>query len=154
MISSLFALGYHEQLGDVHTTPEFLRELRFVAFSRTYSADKNCSIFLGRPPRMSKRYCPTTDRPEMWHDDERFTYRADTRVHGVCASLKEDILDLKREDQTTRLQKARSVTASTRSRKPTLTQSASCDWLLHPNGLRYQKHSAFKSRCRPAVFVQ
>lgn len=49
--------------------------------------------------------------PELWHDDERFTYRADTRVHGICASLKEDILDLQKQDQDPKLQKARSVTS-------------------------------------------
>ena len=109
VISSLFALGYHEQLGHPSITPPFLRELRFVAFSRTYSADKNCSIFLGRPPRMLKRYCPTADLPQIWEEDERFSYRADTRVHGICASLKEDILDLKGEDQVMKMQKARYV---------------------------------------------
>lgn len=106
VVSSLFALGYHEQLGHPSTTPPFLRELRFVAYSRTYSADKNCSIFLGRPPRMLKRYCPTADLPEMWEPGERFSYRADTRVHGICASLKEDVLDLQRDDHDTRMQKA------------------------------------------------
>jgi hypothetical protein len=102
-------LGYHEQLGIPSVTPSFLRELRFVAFSRTYSADKNCSIFLGRPPRMLKRYCPTADIPENWEPDKCFTYRADTRVHGICASLKEDILNLKGEDHVSRMQKARYV---------------------------------------------
>lgn len=107
VVSSLFALGYHEQLGHPAVTPPFLRELRFVAHSRTYSADKNCSIFLGRPPRMLKRYCPTAGLPEAWEPDERFSYRADTRVHGICALLKEDVLDLERDDQLTRVQKAR-----------------------------------------------
>lgn len=108
-MSSLFALGYHEQLGDPSTTPSFLRELRFVAFSRTYSADKNCSIFLGRPPRMLKRYCPTAHLPELWDSEEHFTYRADTRVHHICASLKEDVLELQRDEQAVRLEKARCV---------------------------------------------
>lgn len=106
VVSSLFALGYHEQLGHPSVTPPFLRDLRFVAYSRTYSADKNCSIFLGRPPRMLKRYCPTADLAEVWEPNERFSYRADTRVHGICASLKEDVLDLQRDDQVTRMQKA------------------------------------------------
>lgn len=109
VISSLFALGYHEQLGDASSTPAFLRELRFVAFSRTYSADKNCSIFLGRPPRMLKEYCPTACMPETWTGNERFTYRADTRVHSICALLKEDVLNLQRQEQATKLQRARFV---------------------------------------------
>ncbi|KAH7084001.1 hypothetical protein FB567DRAFT_96175 [Paraphoma chrysanthemicola] len=100
VVSSLFALGYHEQLGDITSTPPFLRELRHVVFSRAYSADKNCSIFLGRPPRMLKRYCETAQEKETWSADEHFTYRADTRVHFICASLKDDILDLQKEDQS------------------------------------------------------
>lgn len=61
---------------------------------------------------MLKRYCPTADLPDMWEADERFSYRADTRVHGVFASLKEDVLDLQREDQITRTQKAAWVSHS------------------------------------------
>ena len=57
---------------------------------------------------MQKRYCPTVGTPEVGNHDERFTYRADTRVRGICASLKEDVLDLQREDQM-ELQKARFV---------------------------------------------
>lgn len=66
---------------------------------------------------MLKRYCPTADLPEMWEADERFSYRADTRVHGVFASLKEDVLDLQTEDQNTRMQKAAYVSL------PFLTQA-------------------------------
>ncbi|KAF2020495.1 hypothetical protein BU24DRAFT_445707 [Aaosphaeria arxii CBS 175.79] len=109
VVSSLFALGYHEQLGDPSTTAPFLRELRFVAFSRTYSADKNCSIFLGRPPRMLKSYCPTANLPDTWALDEVFTYRADTRVHHLCASLKEDVLNLHKEPHEVRLQRANHI---------------------------------------------
>ncbi|KAF2025160.1 hypothetical protein EK21DRAFT_104174 [Setomelanomma holmii] len=93
VVSSLFALGYHEQLGDVRKAPPFLRELCF-----------NCSIFLGRPPRMLKRYCATAHTQETWGVVEHFTYRVDTRVHGICASLQDEILDLAKQDQITKTQ--------------------------------------------------
>lgn len=48
---------------------------------------------------MLKRYCATAQETETWAEDEHFTYRADTRVHMICASLKDDILDLQKEDQ-------------------------------------------------------
>ncbi|XPS75913.1 hypothetical protein M3J09_007977 [Ascochyta lentis] len=69
----------------------------------------SCSIFLGRPPRMLKRYCPIADLPETWEAGERFSYRADTRVHGICALLKEDVLDLQKENQIIRIQRANNI---------------------------------------------
>lgn len=56
---------------------------------------------------MLKRFYPTVELQANWEPDERFTYRADTRMHGICASLKEDILNLKSGDQLSRIQKAR-----------------------------------------------
>src|SRR6478736_6604121 len=55
--SSLFALGYHQQLESSGPIPPFLRSLRQAAFACSYSADKNVSIFLGRPPRISRKFC-------------------------------------------------------------------------------------------------
>lgn len=54
VISSLFALGYHEQIGN--KSPPFLSNLRKAAFARAYSADKNIAVFLGRPPRLHRKY--------------------------------------------------------------------------------------------------
>lgn len=64
---------------------------------------------------MLKRYCPTADLPEVWESDERFSYRADTRVHGICASLKEDVLELHKDDQITRIHKAKCVCLSNKN---------------------------------------
>ncbi|KAH8585313.1 hypothetical protein B0O99DRAFT_657354 [Bisporella sp. PMI_857] len=107
--SSLFALGYNENIG--HETlhvPNFITELRKAAFSRIYSADKNLAVFLGRPPRIVKAYCDLqlpSNIPGMWDvnnngDDttaDVINYTADTRCSALFASLKEEILELFRD---------------------------------------------------------
>ncbi|KAF4839579.1 hypothetical protein CGCSCA4_v011088 [Colletotrichum siamense] len=110
VIASITALGYHQKPSGPVSAPLFLVELRKTAFARIYSADKNFSIFLGRSPRLSKRFChlqvpqgrlildseeqdqPTSDKTEDWTQDAQACYRADTRWSAQCASLKEDIL--------------------------------------------------------------
>lgn len=115
VISSLFALGYHRQPDMQPNVPAFLQELRMTAFGRAYSADKNVSIFLGRPPRLHRRYCSfqlpratgTTIRggdrsplshPVNWTSDDTFTYVTDTKWSTICAILKSDLLDILEED--------------------------------------------------------
>ncbi|EKV07324.1 ATP adenylyltransferase, C-terminal [Penicillium digitatum] len=101
-ISSTFALGYHENIEIKAGLPPFLKELRKTAFARIYSADKNVAIFLGRPPRMNKRFChfqiPSCRNAKEgsadWTPDAEPGYRADTRWSALCASLKEEIWEL------------------------------------------------------------
>ncbi|CAG7924654.1 unnamed protein product [Penicillium olsonii] len=99
-ISSTFALGYHENIEAKLGIPTFLKELRKTAFARIYSADKNIAIFLGRPPRMNKRFChfqiPACRNAQgsEWTHDAEAGYRADTRWSALCASLKEEIWEL------------------------------------------------------------
>ncbi|KAF0326719.1 fusarisetin A cluster transcription factor fsa6 [Colletotrichum asianum] len=110
VIASITALGYHQKPPGPASAPLFLVELRKTAFARIYSADKNFSIFLGRSPRLSKRFChlqvpqgrlildseesdqPASDKTEDWTQDAQACYRADTRWSAQCASLKENIL--------------------------------------------------------------
>lgn len=112
LISSLLALGYHENVAPIAGTPRFLIELRKTAFARTYSADKNVSMFLGRPPRICKKFChfklprcPPGDDDNAspsdshlarheWRPDVSMSYRAETRWSALCASIKEEILEL------------------------------------------------------------
>lgn len=111
VIASIYALGYHENIESKPKTPRFLVELRRTVFARTYSADKNVSIFLGRPLRMSKRFCyfqiprcpPEDEDPSSmnhqsgiddWKPDAYLNYRAETRWSALCASIKEEILEL------------------------------------------------------------
>ncbi|CAG8139530.1 unnamed protein product [Penicillium salamii] len=99
-ISSTFALGYHENIEAKVGIPTFLKELRKTAFARIYSADKNIAIFLGRPPRMNKRFChfqiPACHNAHgsEWTPDAEPGYRADTRWSALCASLKEEVWEL------------------------------------------------------------
>ncbi|KAJ5132889.1 hypothetical protein N7448_007047 [Penicillium atrosanguineum] len=104
VISSTFALGYHENLEMKLGIPTFLMELRKTAFARIYSADKNIAIFLGRPPRMNRRFChfqipsdhptPRQGNPNEWDPDSKPGYRADTRWSALCAFLKEEVWEL------------------------------------------------------------
>ncbi|KAJ5155591.1 hypothetical protein N7492_008394 [Penicillium capsulatum] len=111
VISSTFALGYHENLEAKPGIPRFLVELRKTAFARIYSADKNIAIFLGRPPRMNKRFChfqipscqtsvqPTPIAGSDWDPEAKAGYRSDTRWSALCASLKEEIWELLQDKQ-------------------------------------------------------
>lgn len=95
-------------------TPRFIVELRKTAFGRVYSADKNISLFLGRPLRLSKRFChfqvPDSRLPidcdsssttqleplesSQWAPNSKMNYRAETAWTALCASVKEDIMEL------------------------------------------------------------
>lgn len=109
VISSIYALGLHQQAStDNNSFPPFLLELRRLTFALTYSADKNVSIFLGRPPRIHLKYCklilPRSDgqivEPWMttWPQDMPFDYVADIRWGALCGILKEDIMELSSMD--------------------------------------------------------
>ncbi|KAL4812584.1 hypothetical protein BDW67DRAFT_193577 [Aspergillus spinulosporus] len=118
LIASIYALGYHEKLDNYPNCPQFLTELRKAVFARVYSGDKNVAIFLGRPPRMDKRFChfqvPSSTTAEdiwllssaspgdvediaEWRPDTRASFMAESRWTAMCAYLKEDILCLQRE---------------------------------------------------------
>jgi hypothetical protein len=56
VIASIYALGYHENVEHKPNSPQFLTDLRKTVFARAFSGDKNVAIFLGRPPRMSKKF--------------------------------------------------------------------------------------------------
>ncbi|KAK1493545.1 hypothetical protein CABS01_11714 [Colletotrichum abscissum] len=91
-------------------TPYFLVQLRKMAFARIYSADKNVSLFLDRPLRMSKRFChfhlpdtlpPSETSPSdarrglvYWLPNSAMDYRSETRWSALCASIKEEIMEL------------------------------------------------------------
>ncbi|CAG7933522.1 unnamed protein product [Penicillium olsonii] len=110
--ASLFALGYHQQkAGSFEGVPDFTSTLRLTAFCRTYSADKNVSIFLGRPPRIIRKFChfylPSSDlqppqeasrKPPAWSQARGPNFTTDSRWAALCAILKEDILDLYTKD--------------------------------------------------------
>ncbi|KAJ4304884.1 hypothetical protein N0V90_000412 [Kalmusia sp. IMI 367209] len=94
VISSLYALGYHERLGVNPTVSTSLRSLRELAFARTFSGDRNVSLFLGRPPRMDHKHCLWLPRQLQWDPDAKVDYGAETRWSAICAVLKGETLDL------------------------------------------------------------
>lgn len=80
-INALFGRGIHQRLDrnndrdkdrdkDSGALPFFLVELRKHVFALLYSSDINFSVFLGRPPRISKRHCvihmPLDVNPEAY----------------------------------------------------------------------------------------
>ncbi|EME44985.1 hypothetical protein DOTSEDRAFT_70886 [Dothistroma septosporum NZE10] len=68
---AIVALGLHQgNLVDSHT-PFFLAELRKKLFISAYGHDKVVATFLGRPPRLSHRYCKM-EYPLDLSDDELF----------------------------------------------------------------------------------
>ncbi|VUC35885.1 unnamed protein product [Clonostachys rosea] len=118
VITSVMSLGYHETFGSSKEVPTFLINIRRVAFCRAYSADKNWAIFLGRPPRLPQKYCnlpaaicaPSLSNNEknglalladqdvpQWEPDTGMSTWAETRWASICASLKEEILELFRD---------------------------------------------------------
>lgn len=109
-MSSLYALGYHERVNVTALAPVTLEGLRSAAFCRAYSADKNVSIFLGRPPRMHRKHSSlnmtSDDISHLFNDSshsEAFDYTLETRLTVACAVLKERVLDLARVgDETVR----------------------------------------------------
>ncbi|KAJ8110966.1 hypothetical protein OPT61_g6327 [Boeremia exigua] len=118
VITSLISLGYHEDLGSPGEVPPFLIDIRRTALCRAYSADKNWSVFLGRPPRLLKRYCnlyatiglcsgndhnngtamSTQADALRWSAESEMSIWTETRWSCITASLKEEILDLFRDE--------------------------------------------------------
>ncbi|KAJ5293032.1 uncharacterized protein N7443_008985 [Penicillium atrosanguineum] len=149
--ASLFALGYHQQQTETfRAAPLFLRDIRQIAFCRTYSADKNVSIFLGRPPRIIRKFCHfglpgnhvlssqvATRRPATWGPTERPDFVTDSRWAALCAIIKEDILDLFTvEDYDERYRRARPIDVDTHAQWNGVPESYRLDCNLKACGRR------------------
>lgn len=125
VISSIFALGYHEQVGGNQSVPPFLEDLRQAAVESAYSADKNVSIFLGRPPRLLRRYCRSCfstgelhsfedkslpKRDLQWMTQKPYLYKTEIYWSFRCAFFKEQVLELLQiKDHEERQKQAQSV---------------------------------------------
>lgn len=68
---AIVALGLHQGNRVDAETPFFLAELRKKLFISAYGHDKVVATFLGRPPRLSQRYCHM-EYPLDLSDDELF----------------------------------------------------------------------------------
>ncbi|KAF2225364.1 hypothetical protein BDZ85DRAFT_194237 [Elsinoe ampelina] len=149
VISSLFALGHHRQTEVRTFLPPFVIEMRRTAFARAYSADKNVSIFLGRPPRLHRRYCqfylPHSailirggDRNPLrsavtWLEDDLFNYTTDTKWAAICGILKADLLDIMEEDDSD----------ERRARIDVVVECAKIQWEAFPSHLRLNQPLRF-----------
>lgn len=68
---AVIAMGLHQGNNADANTPFFLAELRKKIFISAYGHDKVVATFLGRPPRLSHRYCKM-DWPLDLSDDQLF----------------------------------------------------------------------------------
>ncbi|KAH8891240.1 hypothetical protein GQ53DRAFT_841627 [Thozetella sp. PMI_491] len=146
--SSLFAIGYHEKIEIGPRTPLFLADLRRNAFARIYSADKNMSLFLGRPCRINRRFChfqipsnnpkgltaesesASPEQGNVWAAEEEINFLADTKWTAICAILKEEILELFRDtDRDRKLRLAMEI-----------QQRAEVNWSYLPPHFRLEKN--------------
>ena len=57
LTSAVFALGLHIDGKNDQGAPLYLIELRRRVFALAYEIDKSLATFVGRPPRLSKRFC-------------------------------------------------------------------------------------------------
>lgn len=61
-LNTVITMGLHQKIEANERLPFFLAEMRKRAFVAVYSSEISVSAFLGRPPRISYRYC-TLDPP-------------------------------------------------------------------------------------------
>ena len=66
--SAIFALGFHKGFQDGDSGPAYLVELRRRVVAMAHEQDKGLATFVGRPPRLSRRYC-VVDLPLDLSDD-------------------------------------------------------------------------------------
>lgn len=101
-------MGYHQETSEDEKTPWFLVQLRRIIFIFSFATDKSLSAFLGRPPRLSQKYCllqvpiDLDDREILleghelqnaiarvsesgWSTSGRFTRATSARLHAMNA---------------------------------------------------------------------
>lgn len=114
LCDALVAMGLH-QIRSSPETPFFLAELRKKIFCSSYSRDKVTATFLGRPPRLSYRYCKMVSRTWLMASDSRSLYHqvmpldlSDEQIFMEGADLQEALntLDSQGWNQTGNLNRA------------------------------------------------
>lgn len=79
-------MGIHQGNATDSETPFFLAELRKRIFTSVYGHDKILATFLGRPPRLSHRYCKM-EMPLDLSDDQLFNSGTGPEQDAIVASL-------------------------------------------------------------------
>lgn len=112
----LVLMGLHQEKKMNASTSFFVCQLRIRMFEEVYGHDKAMATFLGRPPRLSHRYCvlqlplDLTDNemllegPELevalskledgWNTENQFHRVTWRRVWAQHARIREDILEI------------------------------------------------------------
>ncbi len=67
--SAVFAMGLHQEIVVTSEIPRWLAEMRKQLMNFAYTLDINLSLFVGRPPRISSRYC-SLDLPFALDNDQ------------------------------------------------------------------------------------
>ena len=113
---TVILLGYHQEKRVDELTPFYVVEFRIRLFDQIYGTDKYISTFLGRPPRLSHRYCVTQLPSDLsdeemclegadlqaaiarldrgWNTKNRFNRSTWRRVWSQHARIREDILEI------------------------------------------------------------
>jgi chromatin structure-remodeling complex subunit RSC3/30 len=118
LATALFAMGLHQDIKDSPEVPFWLTEFRKRSVGLIYGLDKMLSVFLGRPPRTSHRYCSIVypldldleeldlEGPELtrklasldkvtgWNSDGAMRKSSHTRCFVIINRIREDILEL------------------------------------------------------------
>ncbi|TKX20935.1 fungal specific transcription factor domain-containing protein 53 [Elsinoe australis] len=116
VINTCIHLGLHQEKCQDEHTPFIVNETRIRLFDMLYGHDKSLSTFLGRPPRLSHRYCvlqlplDLSDEEMMldgqalemaisnldngWNTQGRLHRSTWKRVWAAHAQLREDILEV------------------------------------------------------------
>ena len=115
--TTVFALGLHQEIKASPDVPFWLAEIRKRCFATVYAVDKLMATFVGRPPRISRRYCSIqipldieiadlalSDEDlnlklsqldhEGWNHDGTLRRSAYMRTFLVTSRIREDILEI------------------------------------------------------------
>lgn len=115
--TTVFALGLHQEIKVSPEVPFWLAEIRKRCLATTYAVDKLMATFVGRPPRISRRYCSIqlpldieiadlalSDEelnvklsqldPDGWYHDSTMRRSAYMRTFVLTSRIREDILEI------------------------------------------------------------
>ncbi|RMZ89959.1 hypothetical protein DV736_g2799, partial [Chaetothyriales sp. CBS 134916] len=137
--TAIFARGYHQEIKDEVRLPFWMIEMRRRTLTNAYTLDKVLCTFVGRPPRISQRYCSiqlpvdldygelalegaelraalSTIDQNGWNTNFKGRKSCYQRVHIFSTLLREEVLELSlgppREDM---LEKAMDIMARNQS---------------------------------------
>ena len=165
--TTVFALGLHQEIKTSPEVPLWLAEIRKRCFATVYAVDKLMATFVGRPPRISRRYCSiqvpldieiadlalskedlnlklSQLDPDGWNHDGTLRRSAYMRTFLVTSRIREDILGDLARPGSRKYSRTRTVSQCVVAKRPTLT-SVRRDiarrnketWESFPEALRY-----------------